>query len=65
MNSYLRAPNDPDYYYGPNVHFRHSGFANVVFCDGHAEGTEKKYNESSDDPSLGDLSADDSLYDLE
>ena len=63
-NNYLRAPGDPSYF-GPNVHFRHNGFANVVFCDGHVEATGKKYNVSSNDSSLGDLSVDDSLYDLE
>ncbi len=63
-NNYLRAPGDPSYF-GANVHFRHNGFANVVFCDGHVESIGKKYNESADDPSLGDLSADDSAYDLE
>lgn len=64
-NGYLRAPGDPIYYYGPNIHFRHNGFANVVFCDGHVEAIGKKYNVSSNDSSLGDLSLDDSLYDLE
>ncbi len=64
-NSYLRAPGDISYYYGPNVHFRHSGFANADFCDGHVESTEKKYNISVNDSSLGDLSVDDNLYDLE
>jgi hypothetical protein len=37
----------------------------VSFCDGHVEATMKKYNESVDNSSLGDLSEDDSLYDLE
>jgi prepilin-type N-terminal cleavage/methylation domain-containing protein/prepilin-type processing-associated H-X9-DG protein len=65
-NNYLRAPGDPSYLFvGPNVHFRHNGFANAVFCDGHVEARSKMYNLSSDDPSLGDLSEDDSLYDLE
>lgn len=64
-NNFLRSPNDPNNYVGPNVHFRHSGFANVNFCDGHVEAIGKKYNVSVNDPSLGDLSSDDSLYDLE
>ena len=67
-NNYLRSPLDPyriTWSLGPLVHFRHSGFANAVFCDGHVEARGKKYNESADDPSLGDLSEDDSLYDLE
>ena len=62
-NNYLRAPGDSSYF-GPNVHFRHNGFANVAFCDGHVEGTGTKYNVSGYDSSLGDLSPDDSLYDL-
>jgi prepilin-type processing-associated H-X9-DG protein len=64
-NNYLRAPEDPYYYYGPNVHFRHSGFANTAFCDGHVEARNEMYNISVDDPSLGDLSENDALYDLE
>ena len=63
-NNYLRAPGDLSYF-GPNVHFRHSGFANVNFCDGHVEARGEKYNISVNDSTLGDLSVDDSLYDLE
>lgn len=63
-NNYLRAPGDI-YYFGPNVHFRHNGRANVLFCDGHAESIGTKYNTSSNDKTLGDLSQDASLYDLE
>lgn len=61
-NNYLRAQSDP-YYFGPNVHFRHNGFANVAFCDGHVEADKNKYNISSYDSSLADLKPD--LYDLE
>ncbi len=63
-NNYLRAPGDPNYYYGPNVHFRHSTFANAAFCDGHVEARSEMYNVTTPDSSLGDLSEDDSLYDL-
>lgn len=63
--NYLRAPSDPMHAYGPNVHFRHNGFANVAFCDGHVESIGMKYNVSSYDSNLGDLSIDDSMYDLE
>ena len=63
-NSYLRAPGDLDYYSGPNVHFRHGLSANTAFCDGHVEAMRKMYNISPNDPSLGDLSSDDTLYDL-
>ena len=63
-NNYLRAPGNP-YYFGPNVHFRHNGFANVAFCDGHVEAIGEKCNVSANDSSLGDLCPGDStLYDL-
>ena len=65
-NNYLRAPNDPFYaWIGPNVHFRHNGAANVAYCDGHAKAATQKFNVSPNDDSLGDLSVDDSAYDLE
>lgn len=64
-NNYLRAPNDPDNYVGPNVHFRHNATANVAYCDGHAKAAPQKFNVSLDDDSLADLSADDSAYDLD
>ena len=63
-NNYLYSPSDSGYY-GPQVHFRHNGFANVAFCDGHVEAIGTKYNVSAYDSSLGDLSVDDSMYDLE
>jgi len=64
-NNFLRSPGDPNNYVGPNVHFRHNGFANVAFCDGHVEAIGTKYNVSAYDSNLADLSADDSMYDLE
>ncbi|MCM8769151.1 MAG: DUF1559 domain-containing protein [Candidatus Omnitrophica bacterium] len=64
VNSYLRAPGDP-YYFGPNVHFRHNGLANVAYCDGHVAGVKTKYNVTASDTTLGDLSADASAYDLQ
>jgi len=63
-NNYLRSPNDPSNFVGPNVHFRHNGAANVGYCDGHAKAATKKANVSANDSSLGDLSQDDSAYDL-
>ena len=63
--NYLRAPNDPDNYIGPNVHFRHNNVANVAYCDGHAKAQGQKFNVSLNDNSLADLSTDDSAYDLE
>jgi len=63
-NNYLRAPGDT-YYYGPTVHFRHNGLANVAFVDGSVRAMSTKYNVSSHDSSLADLSENDELYDLE
>ncbi|HRS05602.1 MAG TPA: prepilin-type N-terminal cleavage/methylation domain-containing protein [Candidatus Ratteibacteria bacterium] len=63
-NNFLRAPGDI-YYYGPNVHFRHNGIANVLFCDGHVQSIGTKYNTDNNDKTLGDLSKDASLYDLQ
>jgi prepilin-type processing-associated H-X9-DG protein len=72
QNNYLRAPSDLYYtgtaYWGgigPNVHFRHNGVVNVAYCDGHVEAVATMYNQSADNDELGDLSADDSAYDLE
>ena len=62
-NNLLKAPGQVDYY-GPNVHFRHNGVANVAYVDGHAKAATKKANVSSSDGTLGDLSADASAYDL-
>ncbi len=65
-NNYLRAPGDPSYpWIGPNVHFRHNGAADVAYCDGHVKASTVQYNQSSSKPELGDLSADDSAYDLQ
>ena len=65
-NQYLRAPSDPYHgWIGPHVHFRHNGVANVAYCDGHAKGAKEKHNVSTANPSLADLSADDSAYDLQ
>ena len=67
-NNYLRAPGDPyysgEYGSGPTIHFRHSGFANVAYVDGHVEAVKNKFPDE-DHPDLGNLSEDDSAYDLE
>jgi len=66
-NSYLRAPSDPVYSawgVGPNIHFRHNGFANVAYLDGHVETVKNRFP-ADHHPDLGDLSSDDSVYDLE
>jgi prepilin-type N-terminal cleavage/methylation domain-containing protein/prepilin-type processing-associated H-X9-DG protein len=64
-NNYLRAPSDPFHaFIGPNVHFRHNGTANVAYVDGHAKAATEKHNVASGQPQCGDLSADDSAYDL-
>ena len=66
-SNYLRAPDDPEYalYGGPNVHFRHDGFANVLFCDGHVVSTNKAINISGNDKTLGDISPDVGIYSLQ
>ena len=65
-NSYLRAPSDPAYsWIGPNVHYRHNLSASVAYCDGHVDIVTTKYNTSSNSEQLGDLSTDNSAYDLE
>ena len=64
-NNFLRAPNDPSNYIGPNAHFRHNDTADVAYADGHAKATPRKFNVSSYDGELADLSADDSAYDLQ
>jgi len=65
QNNYLRSPLDPWNFVGPNVHFRHHSTANVGYCDGHAKASGQKFNVSPNDSDLADLSADDSLYDLQ
>lgn len=62
-NNLLKAPGQVDYY-GPNVAFRHNGTANVAYADGHAKAATRAFNVSTDDKTLGDLSADASAYDL-
>lgn len=64
-NNYLRAPGDPAYaWIGPNVHFRHNRTANVSYADGHAKAATRMHNVSPNEATLGDLSGDDSAYDL-
>jgi len=65
-NNYLRPPVQNQLWgMGPMVHFRHNGFANVAFCDGHVEAIGTKYNVSSHDLNLADLSEHDEMYDSE
>ncbi len=64
-NNFLEAPTD-EYYAGPNVAFRHNGFADVLYCDGHVEATNKEYDPSPYDTILGILSpGNDVGYDLD
>jgi prepilin-type N-terminal cleavage/methylation domain-containing protein/prepilin-type processing-associated H-X9-DG protein len=63
-NNLLKAPGEVDYY-GPQVHFRHNGTANVAYVDGHAKSETRLYNASPSAANLGDLSADRSVYDLQ
>jgi prepilin-type N-terminal cleavage/methylation domain-containing protein/prepilin-type processing-associated H-X9-DG protein len=63
--NYLRAPGQYGYdWIGPNVHFRHNSVANVAYCDGHVKAATQKFNVSSYNADLADLSADASAYDL-
>ncbi len=65
LNNLLRSPLDASYgWVGPNVHFRHNGVADVAYVDGHVKAVTRKYNVSANDPTLGDLSSDDSAYSL-
>jgi len=65
-NNYLRAPSEESAWgIGPTVHFRHNGFANVAFVDGSVRAMSTKYNVSSNDSNLADLSENDELYDLD
>lgn len=60
--AYLRAPNDPLFVAG-KVHFRHNGFANVAYADGHVRGTNRKYHYSPDtEPECASL--EDSAYEI-
>ena len=70
-NNGLRSPNDPshtmNFGLGDSdfcVHFRHSGIANVAYCDGHVKGATNEFPVASH-ADLGDLSSDDSAYDLD
>ena len=67
-NNYLRAPGDAfreSFGIGPNVHFRHNGAANAVYVGGNVSSSSEIYNRDAPDPLLGDLSFDESAYDLE
>jgi len=68
QNNYLRSPADPMHISGGclfGLHYRHNGVANVAYCDGHAKAATKKYNASASWPDCGDLSSDDSAYNLQ
>lgn len=65
-NNYLRAPGDPMYMWvGPNIHFRHCGFANIAFVDGSVRAISEKHNISPYNPSIADLSENDEFYNPE
>ncbi|MDH7601096.1 MAG: prepilin-type N-terminal cleavage/methylation domain-containing protein [Armatimonadota bacterium] len=61
--NFLRAPSDPLFSAG-KVHFRHGGFANIAYADGHVARSNKKYKYDSKEPECGALSDDDSAYSL-
>jgi prepilin-type N-terminal cleavage/methylation domain-containing protein/prepilin-type processing-associated H-X9-DG protein len=62
--NYLRPPRDLQFGRLGTVHFRHGGFANVVYADGHVRATARKYLVTTKAPEVGFLSDDDSAYDL-
>lgn len=61
-HNYLRAPSKGSS--AGKVHFRHNGAANVAYADGHVKSVMRKFNFNPTEPDVGDLSADDSAYDL-
>lgn len=61
--AYLRAPSDSLFIAG-KVHFRHQGWANVAYADGHVRATNKIFRYDEAEPECGALSDDDSAYDL-
>ncbi|MGQ9456053.1 MAG: type II secretion system protein [Armatimonadota bacterium] len=61
--NFLRAPSDPLFSAG-KVHFRHHGFANAAYADGHITKSNKKYKYNPREPECGALSEDDSAYRL-
>jgi prepilin-type N-terminal cleavage/methylation domain-containing protein/prepilin-type processing-associated H-X9-DG protein len=73
-NKFMRAP-DPNpgdaTFVGRNSGtqgFRHSGFSNAAFCDGHAESLRYVYTNNAENslvaPGTGFLSSDNTIYDL-
>lgn len=63
-NNYLRSPSDSLFVAG-KVHFRHNGFANLVWADGHASSWSKRFNTAEYESVVGSISEGDELYDLE
>jgi len=61
--NYLRAPSDTLFFAG-KVHFRHFGFASVLYADGHVKGTNRKYRFNKNEPEVGALSDNDDAYSL-
>lgn len=62
--NFLRAPSDlPLFPYG-KVHFRHAGWANVAYGDGHVKAAGRLFRPLSSQPFIGALSTDDRAYSL-
>ncbi len=59
--NFLRAPSDPLFSAG-KIHFRHNGFANAAYADGHVARSNKKFKYDPKEPECGALSEDDSAY---
>ncbi len=47
------------------VHFRHNGFANILWADGHVSSVSVKHHINANDSNLACISEDESAYDLE
>jgi len=62
-NFLLELPDQPWPY--PSFHFRHNRKCNVLFCDGHVESMSPHKLDPRGDGRVGEIAADNSLFDLE
>lgn len=64
--NYLRAPSDRAYFRGGLVDFRHNGFAEVAYADGHVKAVPVRFPYPYHPPNseFGALSQDDAAYDV-
>lgn len=62
-NFLLELPDQPWPY--PSFHFRHNRKCNVLFCDGHVESLHPYKLSTGGDGKVGEIAADNALFDLE